>query len=249
MGLIDNLLKTNEKLHFTLIDPEDQPPDDAASIAMECESYGTDAIMIGGSTVKSREYAYKTVEAIKNSVGIPTIWFPNSADTIPGNVDYIFFMILLNSGDEKYLKSEQLRGAPIVRKFGIKPIKMIYLLVSTGETQTTVEKIVEKNARLDRIGYNDIEKAENYAIAAEDCWGSECIYLEAGSGAERPISNEMINAVRKAINIPIIVGGGIRDAKTAREKLSAGADAIVNGTLVESDRKKIKEIIEEIKKF
>ncbi len=244
MNLIQNLLRKNKKLHFTLIDPEDQSPEDVGVIAKECESYGTDAIMIGGSTVKDKNVVYNTVEAIKRAVRIPTILFPNSADIIPENVDYIFSMILLNSEELRFLKGEQLKGSLIVRKFGIGPIPMAYLVISTSKTPTTVEK----SGRLDKIRYDDIEKAVNYAFMAENFLGSDCIYLEAGSNAERPVSNEMVKAIRNTIKIPIIVGGGIRDAKTAKEKVRSGADVIVNGTIIKEDRKKIKEIIEEIKR-
>lgn len=243
MTLIDDLLKTEKKLHFTLIDPEDQLPMDAASIAKECESYGTDAIMIGGSTVKSRKQVYDTIEAIKKNVSIPVILFPNSAESIAENADYIFFMSLLNSRDDKYLIREPVKGALLVKKFGIKPISMAYIVVSTSEIPTMVERVV----KLDRINGSDTEKAVDYALTAK-YFGMNCIYLEAGSGATKPVPNEIIHSVRNAIDIPIIVGGGIKDAKTAKEKVDSGADVIVNGTLVQRDRKRIKEIIEGIKK-
>jgi phosphoglycerol geranylgeranyltransferase len=120
---------------------------------------------------------------------------------------------------------------------------MGYIVVSMSKTPTTVEKV----ASLDRIGETDIEKAVNYALAAKYL-NLQCIYLEAGSGAEKPVPNEMIKAVRKEVNIPIIVGGGIRDGKTAREKTDAGADIIVNGSVSEENSARIRGIIEAIKK-
>lgn len=98
---------------------------------------------------------------------------------------------------------------------------------------------------LDRIGRDDTEKAVSYALYAEMS-GMSCVYFDAGSGAEQPVSNEMVAAIRDAINIPIIIGGGINDGKTAREKIDAGADIIVNGTLIEDNLRKIKEIINTI---
>ena len=77
--------------------------------------------------------------------------------------------------------------------------------------------------------------------------GMNCIYLEAGSDAERPVSNEMLKAIRSEIKIPIIVGGGIKNASTAKEKVDAGADIIVNGTATEENIRVIKDIIRTIR--
>lgn len=242
MNFIQELLKNNQTLHFTLIDPENQDPKQAGYRTRLCESYGTDAIMVGGSTTRDRKSMYNTIDAIKKEVKIPVIIFPNSAETISENADYIFFMSLLNSRQDRYLIEEQLKGVPLINEWGVEPISMAYLVISTSEIPTTVESRV----KLDKIQGNDIEKAVNYALIAK-IWGFDCLYLEAGSNADKPVPNEMIQAIRDAVDIPIIVGGGIRDAKTALEKANAGADIIVNGTLSEEDPTKIKEIIEKIK--
>jgi len=242
MDLIRELLQKKKHLHFTLIDPNKQSPEEAGHKAQICYEYGTDAIMIGDSTLKDKKLAFKTVEQIKKSVNIPTIFFPNSAETIPENVDYIFFMMLLNSTKRKYIIEEQIKGAPLVNKFNIKPISMGYLIISTSDKLTTVEKVCEP----DRITKNDTEKAFSYALSAKYL-NMECLYLEAGSGAPEPVPNEIISIVKKSANIPLIVGGGIKDGKTARAKVEAGADIIVNGTAFEKDISKLKEIIDAIR--
>jgi len=99
---------------------------------------------------------------------------------------------------------------------------------------------------LDIIHIDDIEKSINYALEAE-MLGMSCVYFDAGSGAEQPISNEMIRAIREEIDIPLIIGGGIKDGITAKEKIDAGADVIVNGTILEKDINIIKEIINNIR--
>ncbi len=242
MDLIKELLKKEKKLHFTLIDPENQSPKEAGQRAEICYEYGTNAIMIGGSTVDDRELVYRTVESIKRSVDIPTILFPNSSRAVSENADYIFFMMLMNSIDRRFLIEEQIKGASLINEWNIKPISMGYIVISTSRKPTMVERV----CNLDRIEGNEIQKAINYALTAQYL-NMQCIYLEAGSGAEKPVPNEMISAVRAEIEIPIIVGGGIGDGKTAREKTRAGADVIVNGTATEEDCSKIKEIIESIK--
>ena len=241
MSLIDELLQKYNKIHFSLIDPDSQAPGETGQIAKTCEEYGTNAIMVGGSTVSSRQLTYDTIESIKRNVKVPVILFPNSAESISENAEYILFMMLLNSKGNRYLGEEQAKGALLVKKWGIQPISTGYIVVSTSSEPTTIERRVE----LDKIHVDDIEKAVDYALYAEMS-GMSCVYFDAGSGAERPISNEMIQAIRSNIDIPIIIGGGIRDGDTAKEKIAAGADAIVNGTIVEQDMKRIEEIVKKI---
>jgi len=241
MNLIHKLLQKNKKIHFSLIDPDTQDPKEAGRIAKVCEDYGTNAIMVGGTTISNRKIIYDTVDAIKKNVKLPVILFPNSANSISENLDYIFFMMLLNSKEMKYITGEQFKGAPLVKKWGIEPISMGYIIISTSKKPTTVEKHV----KLDKIHSNDINKAVDYACRVE-LLGMSCIYLDAGSGAEKPISNEMIEAVDNAIDIPIIIGGGIRNGDTAKEKIDVGADAIVTGTVIEKNMENIEDIIKKI---
>lgn len=245
MSLIKELLeKSKRALHFTLIDPEDQSIEDAGKRAKICESYGTDAIMVGGSTIKESKIVDETIKEIKENCSLPVILFPNASTSISQYADYIFFMSMLNSKERKYLVEEQLKGALLVKKFNIKVISMAYIVISTSVLKTEVEKA----SQLDIIKSYDIKKALNYALLAKYL-GFTCIYLEAGSGAEHPIANEMIYEIKKEVRIPIIVGGGIRNGRIAREKVKAGADVIVTGTLIEENLEKVKEIIRAIKKF
>ncbi len=237
MSLIDELLQERKKLHFTLIDPEKQSPDKAAEIAGFCETQGTDAVMIGGSTV-TKEMMDETAKHINGAITIPQIIFPHRVDAITKHADYIFFMSLLNSMDRRYIIEEQTRGAKFVYMSDIKPISMGYIVVSTSENKTTVEKVVE----LDVIKPTDLGKVLGYALAAQYL-GMDCIYLEAGSGAEKPVPEEMISEVKKRVNIPLIVGGGIRDGDTSKRIADAGADVIVTGTAAEQNLTMIKEII------
>ncbi|MBN2251055.1 MAG: geranylgeranylglyceryl/heptaprenylglyceryl phosphate synthase [Candidatus Altiarchaeota archaeon] len=246
MDLITELLlKKKKKLHFTLIDPDPKKlksPAEAGERAKACWNYGTDAIMIGGSTLEDKKFIRDCVREIKKRVDIPTIFFPNSADMIPKNTEYIFFMMLLNSRKRRFIIEEQMKGAVLVKNWNIKPVSLAYIVVSTSKEPTTVEKVCD----LDRITEKDTEKAVDYALAAKYL-NMECIYLEAGSGAEKPVPDDMIAAVKEAADIPVIAGGGIRDAETARAKTKAGADVIVSGTAGEEDCDKVGEIIKAIK--
>ncbi|OYT54947.1 MAG: geranylgeranylglyceryl/heptaprenylglyceryl phosphate synthase [Candidatus Altiarchaeales archaeon ex4484_2] len=237
MSVIDRMLEDKKKLHFTLIDPENQSPVEATELAGRCQDMGTDAIMVGGSTVKGGVMDEIT-RLIKKAVTVPVIIFPNNAEAITAYADYIFFMSLLNSRKSDYLIGEQVRGARKVEMYGIEPISLGYIVVSTGKKKTTVEEVAD----LYRIEPNDVEKVIDYALAAQ-YMGMECVYLEAGSGASKPVPGEMIEKVKRRIDIPLIIGGGIRDGETAKNLADAGADVIVTGTAAEENLEMVKEII------
>ncbi|KAA0012408.1 MAG: phosphoglycerol geranylgeranyltransferase [Thermoplasmata archaeon] len=231
----------NGRLHFSLIDPDKQSAQEAGKMAYLCEKYGTDAIMVGGSTVDGK-MVYDTIKEIKKNCSLPTIIFPNSADALVENADYVLFMEFMNSLKYEHTRGEQLKGGILVKKLGIKPIATGYMVISTSKIPTTVEQ----KTVLDRIGEDDIEKAVRYCAYAE-CIGMDCVYLDAGSNAEKPVPDKMIREIRKIVDLPIIVGGGIKTPEEAKRKIEAGANAIVTGSLVEEEIEKIRSIIEAIK--
>ena len=229
-------------MHFTLIDPEKQAPAEAGRLAKFAESCGSDAIMVGGSTASGKA-TDDAVRAIKAASKLPVILFPSTAEGVSVRADYLFFMMLMNSTNRRFLVGEQVKAAPQLAKAGVKPIPMGYIVVSTSRKPTAVEKVGE----VDAIREGDVEKAVAYALTAQ-YYGMSCVYLEAGSGAEKPVPDAMVSAVKKALDIPLIVGGGIRDANTAEAKIRAGADVVVTGTIAEDDKSKLAEIIKAVTK-
>ena len=197
--------------------------------------------MIGGSTFVSQTHLDDVVKAIKSKVTIPTILFPNNVTGISSHADAIWFMSLLNSVDPYFLIGAQILGAPLVKKFKIEPISMGYVIVGDGGTAGIVGKAIS-------VPYNKPELAAHHALAGQYL-GMHFIYLEGGSGAANPVPPEMIRAVKHLIDVPLIVGGGIRSKEQAIAAASAGADIIVTGNVTESSdaNKRISQIITAIK--
>ena len=214
-------------IHMTLIDPDKQVPERAAQIAADAEALGTDAIMIGGSTDVTQKNLDETAAAIKRVVKIPVIYFPSGAHALSIHCDALYFMSMLNSRDLRMVIREQAMAAPIVKKLGIEPVSMGYIIVEPGMKVGEVGKA-------DLVRRDDPMTAAGYALAAEYL-GMDLVYLEAGSGATHPVPPDMIAAVKRLLSVPLIIGGGIRSADTARVAKEAGADAVVTGTLVEAD--------------
>ncbi|MBM4241587.1 MAG: geranylgeranylglyceryl/heptaprenylglyceryl phosphate synthase [Euryarchaeota archaeon] len=237
---IKNALKSR-KIHLTLLDPEEQTPEKAAEIAKEAVSGGSDGIMLGGSTIASEELD-STAKEIKKSVNVPVILFPGNTNGISKYADAIFFMSLLNSANPYWIIGAQALGAPLIKKIGIEVLSMGYLLIEPGGTVGWVG-----DAKL--IPQNKSEIAVAYALAAEYL-GMKLLYLEAGSGAEKHVPQEMIAKVSKMTNMIIIVGGGIRTREDAARVAEAGADIIVTGTIVENSsniKNKIGELVKGIR--
>ena len=213
-------------MHMTLLDPAKQSPERAAEMATIAAEMGTDAIMVGGSTGVTGENLDATILAIKEKVSLPVIYFPSGAHALSQYADAMYFMSMLNSISVNHIIGEQVKGAPIIKKLGVPTLSMGYIIIEPGMKVGEVG-----NAKL--IPRNDLKTAAAFALAAEYL-GMELVYLEAGSGAPEPVPSEMITAVKKSISVPLLIGGGIRDAKTAERVRLAGADIVVTGTVVEN---------------
>ena len=238
--LKDKMLEDGS-IHITLIDPEKVTPRSASAIACDAESCGTAAIMIGGSTFVLTNHLDSVVKAVKRNVKIPIILFPNNVSGISGYADAIWFMSLLNSSDPYFLFGAQVLGAPLIRKFGLEAIPLGYIVIGEGGAVGVVGRVCP-------IPYNKPELAAAHALAAQYL-GMRFVYLEAGSGAKQPVPNEMVKMVKDITNISLVVGGGIKTAKQAKELVDAGADILVTGTVTEgpSAKRKLKELAGHIK--
>jgi phosphoglycerol geranylgeranyltransferase len=216
----------NGALHMTLLDPAKQAPEAAAEITRTACQLGTDAIMVGGSTGVTQANLDDTVKAIKSKVDVPVIYFPSGANAISPYCDAMYFMSMLNSKNLKMVMGEQVAGAPIVRKLKLETISMGYIIVAPGMK-------VGEVGQAEVIPRDQPKLAVAYALAAQYL-GMDYVYLEAGSGAPQAVPEDMIAAVRSAVSVPLLVGGGIRDAETAARVRKAGASIVVTGTVVEN---------------
>jgi phosphoglycerol geranylgeranyltransferase len=228
-------------IHMTLLDPQKIGADRSAQIASEAEKGGTFAIMVGGSTLASKNDLDAGVKKIKSLVDIPVILFPNDIAGVSKYADAIWFMSLLNSRLTYYVIDAQAMSAYTVKNYGLEAIPLGYIIVGPGGTVGFIGQ-----AR--GIPYDRPELATAYALASQ-MLGTRFIYLEAGSGAKSPVPPEMIGMVKSQLTSPLIVGGGIRDGDSAKVAVEAGADIVVTGNLVEETgrvRENINEIVSSI---
>ncbi|MER2014475.1 MAG: geranylgeranylglyceryl/heptaprenylglyceryl phosphate synthase [Methanobrevibacter sp.] len=239
---IRDILKTR-KLHFTLIDPDEQTPEEALEIATAAIEGGTDGIMIGGSTVDGDDVD-NTCKILSENIAVPIIIFPGNTSCVSKYADAIFYMSFINSRNSYWINGAQALAAPAVKASGMEILPMHYMVVEPGGTVGWVG-----DANL--VPRNKPKIPAVYAMSAE-LFGIKFFYLEAGSGANEPIPPEMVAYSKKAApkNI-LVVGGGIRDGKAAYMAAKAGGDIIVTGTVVEevdNVQAKIQELTGAIKK-
>jgi phosphoglycerol geranylgeranyltransferase len=233
---INDELKKHKKICFALLDSENF--EDIAGVAKKVESLGASAILVGGSSAIDQLDLDKLVISIKSIVSIPVILFPGNVTGVSPNADAILFTSLLNSEDPYFISGAQALGALLVKKYNIEPLPTGYIIIGDNTTAWFI-------GRAKGIPFEKSNIAIMYSLAAQYL-GMRFVYLEAGSGAKKNVSAEMISNVRKYYDGLLIVGGGIKNSSIAKELAEAGADILVVGTLLERDadwEKKFNDII------
>jgi phosphoglycerol geranylgeranyltransferase len=225
-GILDKA-NSRKPAYWVLLDPDDFSPRRGATIGRAAQEAGADALLVGGSLIHTDQFA-PFVATVKKAVEIPVILFPGDATQLSGRADALLYLSLISGRNPVNLIGEHVKAAPLIKKLGIEAISTAYMLVESGAV-TSVEFM--SNTR--PLPRNKPKIAAAHALAAQ-YMGMKLVYLEAGSGALHTVPNEMISTVRSIVEIPIVVGGGIRDAATAVEKIGAGADIIVTGNLLQA---------------
>jgi phosphoglycerol geranylgeranyltransferase len=192
-----------------------------------------DLLLVGGSILFTS--IDLTITTLKLGTHLPVFIFPGNVMQLSDQADGILFLSLLSGRNPEFLIGNHVLAAPQLDRAAIEVIPTGYLLIENGRS-TSVEYM--SNTRPIPAGKSELAVAT--AMAGE-MLGMKAIYLEAGSGAARPVGLDMISAIRKKISLPMIVGGGITTTDQAEEVYRAGADMIVVGTAVEKEPELVKE--------
>lgn len=233
-------ISEGETLHFTLVDPAKlSSAEDLDRVSTKLAEAGTDCFMVGGSIGVSESDVDAVALALKRT-GLPVIAFPGNVSGVSRYVDAILFMSLLNSEDPYFIIGAQVAGAPLVARYGIEVLPTGYIIIGYGGAAGHM-------GRARPIPYEKPEIALAYAMAAY-MLGMNYIYLEAGSGAPKPVPPELVRMVKRVLpDAVLIVGGGVRTPEVAAELARAGADVVVTGNIVEDDIGRAIEIVKTVK--
>ncbi|MFN3940068.1 MAG: geranylgeranylglyceryl/heptaprenylglyceryl phosphate synthase [Chitinophagales bacterium] len=224
-----------QKSFAVLIDPDETDTPELEKLILLSQQAGVDYFFVGGSLVVT-DRMVSIIRYLKQNSHIPVIIFPGSVQQVCPEADAILFLSLISGRNPDLLIGNQILAAPFVKKSGLEAIATGYILVDGG-APTTVSYI--SNTLPIPADKDDI--AVCTAMAGE-LLGMKLIYMDSGSGAKHAVSAGMLSAVSRNINIPLIVGGGIRTPEKAYENCQAGADIIVVGNAIEKDTTLIKEI-------
>ena len=231
----------NKKTLSLLIDPEKTSNSEQLTnlihLAIENQIHN---VFVGGSLV-TNDKMDSIVLTVKSVFEGPVILFPGGINQLSKHADGILFLCLISGRNPDFLVGKQVVAAPMIRKMQLEVYSTGYMLIGEASSASYMSNTTP-------IPYDKIDIATATALAGE-MMGQQIIYMDAGSGAKRPISPVMIAEVRSTITVPLIIGGGIRSFEDAYAALEAGADMIVVGNAIEQHPHLLQEIAGAIQAF
>ena len=222
--------RQGEKRFAVLLDPDKTPSgEDLYHWLNEIEQSGATDILIGGSHL-SKGNTEELVKNAKKQTSLPVVLFPGSPEQVTEHADVLLFLSLVSGRNADFLIGRHVEAAPLIMAMDIETVATAYMLIGDGPL-TTAAYITQTLP----IPSAKPELAVATAAAAV-LLGMQAVYLDAGSGASNSIPTEVVSAVSNAVDVPIIVGGGIRDFDGMERAWAAGADLVVLGTVLEKVR-------------
>lgn len=232
---IENSRKEHKKLFAILIDPDKQDEGGLLQIVEKAKSAQADLFFVGGSLL-TNDSLDSCLKTLKSNSNIPVVLFPGNAMQVNDKADAILFLSLISGRNAEMLIGKQVITAPILKQSSLEVLPTGYMLIDSGKPTT-----VSYMSNTTPIPHEKNAVAACTAMAGE-MLGLKCIFMDGGSGALNPISEKMIATVRKSIDTPLIIGGGISSGEKAVANCKAGADIIVVGNAIEKDENLIEEI-------
>ncbi len=234
-------LRQHKKKSFAvLIDPDSVSLNQIEQVAHQCNEAQVGYVFIGGSLMTSN-HLDQCIIRFKQCSNIPVLLFPGSPSQVSKEADALLYLSLISGRNPELLIGAHVVSAPVVKESGLEVISTGYIVVDGGAPTTVSYMSHSAPVPHDK---NDI--AVCTAMAGE-FQGKNIIYMDAGSGAKNPISEEMLKSVSSHVSLPLVVGGGILTPEKAYNNCKAGADVIVVGNAIEKDPALIKEISSAIK--
>lgn len=220
--------KEKRKLLAILLDPDKIDLNTLPALTEKINQSSATHIFVGGSIVEAN-IIDELILLLKEKTHLPIVLFPGNPSQISDKADAILFLTLLSGRNPDYLIEHQVNAVPILKKTHLEVISTGYILIESGK-QTAVERVSQTTP----LNRDNADYVLQTAQAGEYI-GNKLVYLEAGSGAQQAVPLTMIQKVTQNIQIPVIVGGGIRSKKAIDDAFSAGADLVVIGTAFENN--------------
>ena len=225
-----------EKCLAVLIDPDKMELNNILAFVKKVNASIATHIFVGGSNVKDK-VTEDLVHEIRKNTKLPIVLFPGDVSQITPEANALLYLSLISGRNPDYLIGKHVESVSKLRHSKLEVIPTGYILIENGK-ETAVERVSE-TLPMSRLNIQDVVDT---ALAGE-LLGLQLVYLEAGSGATHPVERKMISEVKKALNIPLVVGGGIRTKQQLNEAYTAGADLVVIGTAIEENESFFNQLI------
>lgn len=240
MKTFDHFLKPKKQL-AVLIDPDKQSPEQLVNTAKIAQNSGVDFLFVGGSLLTS-DMLFHCVKTLKENSDIPVILFPGNTYQIARNADAMLFLSLISGRNPDMLIGMHVLAAPYIKLAGLETIPTGYMLIDSGKP--TAVTYMSNSFPIP----NDKKDIAACTAMAGEMLGLKMIFMDAGSGASIPVPEDMISFVKQSIEVPLIVGGGIRDSNQLKTVYKAGADIAVIGNRFEENPELIKNFADIVQK-
>ena len=244
MNILNKIIKAKEegnKQIAVLIDPDKLNSSELMKLISKINTSPINYILVGGSLLSSDQMD-EYISIIKENIRIPVIIFPGSVHQISNKADGILFLSLISGRNPEFLIGSQVVAAPLLKRSKLEVLSTGYVLVDSG-VQTTASYISNTTP----LPRDKADIAVATALASEMI-GHKILYLDGGSGAKLEVPSNMIAAVKKNINIPLIVGGGINTKEKLETAFNSGADIVVIGTAIEKNQDFLDDVVEVLNK-
>jgi phosphoglycerol geranylgeranyltransferase len=239
---LDQLKKERKKSFALLIDPDKPQKEELLNLIQLANKEGVDFFFVGGSLLTNGSLE-ECILTIKANSSIPVVLFPGNGLMVNKNADAILLLSVISGRNPEMLIGKHVEAAPSLKRSKLEVIPTGYMLIESGKPTS-----VSYMSNTTPIPADKADIAACTAMAGE-MLGLKLIFMDGGSGAHNSVQPEMIKLVSSNIEVPLIVGGGIRSAEMAFEKLQAGADLIVVGNAVEKDASLISSIAKTVKSY
>lgn len=234
--------QTGQKGIAVLLDPDKVEQDVFSGLLTQTTHFPVDFFFVGGSLVT--QYTHRElIAAVREQTDVPVVLFPGNSLHIEASADGILLLSLISGRNPEFLIGQHVIAAPLLKQSGLEILPTGYMVVDSG-SQTTVSYISGTMP----LPHDKPSVAACTAMAGE-MLGLQLMYMDAGSGARWPVSPDMIRAVRDAVDLPIVVGGGINTPERAAAALEAGADLIVIGNSLEKSPALLPELVEVVELY
>ena len=229
MSFYNEILKKkrdNIKSLAILLDPDKFDVNSIKEFAEKLNNSSFNYVFVGGSSVKDKVTG-NLVSELKKCTQIPVFIFPGDVNQITNEADVLLFLSLVSGRNPEFLINQQVKAVPFLDNTKLEVLPTAYILVDGG-TKTSTMRVSETAPLIDSVEIFNTAKASEYL-------GMKLIYLEAGSGAVNPVKEDIVKKVSSGINLPIIVGGGVKSREKIDSLFKAGADLVVVGNVIEKD--------------